>query len=217
MNQRLLMLTLTYTNTLMRPEWPKPDHKLVRSVLILKNLKTMERTKFKTLEQLYSRIIQAMHADYRFKSKTFNPARDGWIFKYDNAIRRLGCCSYRNHTISLSKKMCEQNLENWHAIHDILLHEISHAFNYYIHGYNCDNHGPKFKAIAAVLGCEASAAVKRSDSKLNFDMQGKYTYACRNCGAQHDRNRRIKKMITCGVCDTVFNPKNELILISQNF
>lgn len=35
---------------------------------------------------------------------------------------------------------------------DTLFHELAHAINFWVHGNDCDVHGPKWKAVMAQLG-----------------------------------------------------------------
>ncbi len=170
----------------------------------------MERTKFKTLEQLERRISQVMDSDYKYNGHVFNPTWNGWKFEFDRAVRRLGCCNYQKKTISLSRKMCEENLENWLGIYDILLHEISHAFNRYIHQWKADNHGPKFKAIAKTLGCHADASVSVKENNLNLNYS-KYMYICPVCKKEYRRQRKIYDS-SCSACSQHYDPKFKLIL-----
>lgn len=50
---------------------------------------------------------------------------DGWRLTIDRSKRRLGCCSYRNKTISISKYLLE--LSSDEQITDTIAHEIAHA------------------------------------------------------------------------------------------
>ncbi len=174
----------------------------------------MKRTKFKTLKQLEQEIMKAMNDDYTFAGRTFNPVKNGWRFKFDKAILRLGYCSYMNKTISLSQLMCEKNLDNWKDVRDILLHEISHAFSYKLHGRNHDTHGPKFKAIAKTLGCVPDASVKKDTSGLNLEYH-RYVYECPVCKKKYPKHRKYRVSRSCGKCDSNFNPKYILQLTTH--
>lgn len=175
----------------------------------------MERTKFKTLPQLERRIWEVMNTTYVFRGREFNPAQNGWQFKFDRAVSRLGCCNYRKRTISLSRLLCEKNLDNWMEIHDILLHEICHAFNVKVHGRQRDNHGPKFKAIAKALGCNARASISKQSTNLNLVDYYRYTYACPACGKEYPRNTKMRKPGSCSKCDLRYNSKYQLQLLSH--
>ncbi len=170
----------------------------------------MERTKFKTFTQLERKIKEAMNTDYKFNGHVFNPTWNGWSFEFNSAVRRLGYCDYRKKTISLSRKMCEANLENWPGVRDILLHEISHAFNHYVHHWKADHHGPKFKAIAKTLGCNGSINVNPDKESLNLP-PSKYVYICPVCKKEYRRERRIHDA-SCSECSAYYDPKFRLIL-----
>ena len=59
----------------------------------------------------------------------------GYTFKFDHAKRRFGCCNYTRKTISLSKHLCEANLNQLHGkITDTILHELAHAFCVQLYG-----------------------------------------------------------------------------------
>lgn len=48
-----------------------------------------------------------------------------WVFKWDHAKLRLGCCNYRKQTISLSRHHIEgQTVEQ---MQETIMHEIAHA------------------------------------------------------------------------------------------
>ena len=200
----------------MRLDEPKPATRRV-SVNPLK-LTTMKRTKFKTLEQMEREIMKTMNTTYKFAQYEFNPHKKGWRFKFDRAARRLGRADYTTQTISLSKLMCLNNLDNWPGIRDILLHEITHAFCWVIYKWAHDGHGPKFKAIAQALGCEASATVKASASSLNLDFGYRYTYICKTCNTKHQTMRKHKQRRSCAICcPNEFNPKYLIQLESVHY
>ena len=48
-----------------------------------------------------------------------------WVFRFDRAIRRFGCCNWTTRTISLSAVLTRSNTDE--QIRDTILHEIAHA------------------------------------------------------------------------------------------
>jgi predicted SprT family Zn-dependent metalloprotease len=99
---------------------------------------------FKTIKDVESYAEQLMNKEYKVKvnGKThlLTPTKLGYKFKFDNAKRRFGYCSYTDKEISLSKPLCEYNLNNFYQINDTILHEIAHALSYKIHGRRGSGH-----------------------------------------------------------------------------
>lgn len=76
----------------------------------------------------------------------------GWVFAFDGARERGGCCYGRQRVITMSKWLIslwtdEQNLQ-------VLLHEIGHAIAYTrrVYARGARPHGPEWMAIARSIG-----------------------------------------------------------------
>lgn len=126
-----------------------------------------------------------------------------WKFKFDNAIRRFGCCSWRKWEISLSRHLVKLNSEI--EVKNIILHEIAHALvDIDIH------HGFLWKQKAIEIGCSGDRCY---DSENVFAPPRKYTGTCPRCKfkVQRDRIRRT----SCGKCCNIFNPKYLLTWIKN--
>ena len=68
---------------------------------------------FKTIKEVESHAKQLMNTEYRVEANGkvhwLTPSRIGYSFKFDNAKRRFGQCSYRRKEISLSKPLATNN------------------------------------------------------------------------------------------------------------
>lgn len=116
-----------------------------------------------------------------------------WVFTFDNAKRRFGCCHVTEQKISLSKALTRLNNEE--AVKDVILHEIAHA--------KCPRgtgHGRLWKDTAKAIGCSATrcygVAVKAPPYK--------YVATCPSCNAQFFRRRKM--VCSCNACFGSFNP-----------
>jgi SprT protein len=116
-----------------------------------------------------------------------------WTFGFDRAVRRFGSCNYTKRRISLSKTLTLLNAED--VVHETLLHEIAHAL-----APRNAGHGPKWKAIAHAIGCNA----ERCYGDEVVQPQRRYVGRCPTCATTISRNRR--KKLSCAKCDRKFNP-----------
>lgn len=76
----------------------------------------------------------------------------GWVFAFDGARKRGGCCYGRRRLITMSRYLVplwtdEQNIQ-------VLLHEIAHAIAFArgVYAAGARSHGPEWKAIATSIG-----------------------------------------------------------------
>jgi SprT protein len=116
-----------------------------------------------------------------------------WTFTFDRAVRRFGNCNYTKKRISLSKTLTLLNDEL--LVHETLLHEIAHAL-----APRNAGHGPKWKAIASSIGCNA----ERCYGDEVVQPMRRYIGRCPTCATTISRNRR--KRLSCAKCDRKFNP-----------
>jgi predicted SprT family Zn-dependent metalloprotease len=122
-----------------------------------------------------------------------------WNFKFDNAKRRLGLCSYSNRTISLSKHLTLLN--ELPRVKNTILHEIAHAL------VGCNNgHNWIWRQKAIEIGCDGNrcANVKTTDLVRT---KGNYTAICTTCGTEHRRFKAPKHQCSCGECSNRFDAK----------
>lgn len=69
----------------------------------------------------------------------------GWSFRFDRSVNRLGYCNYRKKVISLSQHATLANDET--SVRNTILHEIAHALCGFLAG-----HGPTWKAKCLEIG-----------------------------------------------------------------
>lgn len=103
----------------------------------------------------------------------------GWDFKFDNAKSRLGLCSHRRRTISISRNFVLLNDEP--LINDTILHEIAHAIVGSDHG-----HDRVWKTMAKKIG---SRGTRCKDAGEVNSVKGKYAVICEKCGEIGRRHR----------------------------
>lgn len=94
--------------------------------------------------------------------------KNGWTFKFDRAVRRLGVCKYKVKQISLSEKLTAINHEE--SVFDTILHEIAHAL--LGSGYG---HSMAWKKKAQEIGCSGLRTAGKDHISLEkkwvlFDM-----------------------------------------------
>lgn len=105
-----------------------------------------------------------------------------WIFEFDRAKCRAGCCKHRSQTISLSYVYAARNTAS--EVKDTILHEIAHALAGPRHGH--DNY---WKTICRRIG----AKPVRCYSVDIVDMpKGRWKAQCNSCKKEFHRHRRPK-------------------------
>lgn len=111
---------------------------------------------------------------------------DGWTFKFDDASRRGGCCSYSDRVISLAWQYCLEATEAERK--NTVLHEIAHALVGPGH-----HHDDVWKAKAREIGCTA-------DRCHNVEFAPpRYIAECRSCKWFAKSNIRRKRSV-CRNC-----------------
>jgi len=105
----------------------------------------------------------------------------GWIFKFDNSVRRFGVCKHYRRIISLSKHLTRLNpVED---VLDTILHEIAHALVGPKHG-----HDAVWKAKCVEIGAKPI----RCYSEDIVQPKLRYTAVCGACEKEFQRQRRPK-------------------------
>ncbi len=111
-----------------------------------------------------------------------------WEFKFDNAKRRFGLCSYVRRTIQLSRELTELNVVS--EVEDTILHEIAHALS------PCRaHHGPAWKKVCREIGARPSMYW---DDEVVKAPPSKFIGTCPNCGREIKRMQR--RVLACGKC-----------------
>jgi predicted SprT family Zn-dependent metalloprotease len=114
----------------------------------------------------------------------YNLSSLGWHFKWDNALRRAGLCSYRRKVISLSRHYVALNIDNnFSDVIDTILHEIAHA----ITGPGV-HHGPKWKEVCCQIGASPDPYYDVVTVKMP---ERRYVATCGGCGGQFRRHRKL--------------------------
>ena len=122
-----------------------------------------------------------------------------WKFKFDNAASRMGYCSYRTKTISLSKHLTVLNAE--HHLRNTILHEIAHAM-----APKGSHHGHKWRKIALLIGCDG----KRCYDETVLTPQAKFKGTCPTCSHTYLKHRRADW--SCHLCSPgVYNTKHLIV------
>lgn len=112
-----------------------------------------------------------------------------WVFAYDGARRRLGCCDHRECRITMSWHFAQRNGPA--EIRDTMLHEIAHALVGRGHG-----HGPVWRAMARRVGARPERC-GRADMPA-----GRWRATCPSCERKWTRHRRPQagRRHWCGKC-----------------
>lgn len=143
----------------------------------------------------------------------------GYTFKFDYAKRRFGCCNYGTKTISLSKHLCEANLNQLHGkITDTILHELAHAFCVQVYGIRDGRgHGHNWKTIAREIGSVGKRCYSYSDFGGINKPESKYTHKCETCGTESPVHRKPTREYSCGKCSPRKFNRNFLLTLVQNY
>ena len=172
---------------------------------------------FKSIKDVESHANQLMTKEYKVdvngNTHLLTPSKLGYRFKFDNAKRRFGLCSYGNKEISLSKLLCEYNLNNFYQINDTILHEIAHALSYKIHGSKGSGHCKRWVHVAKSIGCNGKRCYNSSEVNK---IENKYSLVCDTCGGNYSRHRRPRTKCSCATCSPTYD-KRYLLRVVQNF
>ena len=127
-------------------------------------------------------------------------AERGWIFQFDRAKKRAGCCHFSKKRISLSQSFCKVAPEE--EIVNTLLHEISHALVGPGH-----NHDYTWRKKAKEIGCDGKVT-----HKIHFS-EARYLLGCiQGCWeiSRHRLNRKWLKSRRCAKCGAALGFKDSL-------
>ena len=104
-----------------------------------------------------------------------------WVFQFDRAKRRAGCCHHGRQIISLSYHYVENN--NRTDVENTILHEIAHALVGPRNGHN-----NVWKAMALKIG----ARPERCYHNNIIMPKGRYEAKCNNCQRHFHFHRKLK-------------------------
>lgn len=102
-----------------------------------------------------------------------------WLFQWDRAKRRAGCCKYRHSMITLSYYYAQHN--NDEDIKDTILHEIAHALAGPKQGHN-----NVWKTICIRIGAKP---VRCYGNHVNMP-KGQWKAKCNSCNKEFHLHRR---------------------------
>ena len=86
----------------------------------------------------------------------------GWFFKWDHAVRRLGCCKPTLRTLSLSLYFVQAQMgRNQEIIRRTILHEIAHALAWVKNGVL--GHGEAWRYWCAALGIAGEKSTSKCE------------------------------------------------------
>ncbi len=173
---------------------------------------------FKDIDEVEAHAKRLMRKEYKVEANGkvhyLTPNRIGYTFKFDNAKRRFGQCSYTNKRISLSKPLASNNLDNFFQINDTILHEIAHALSYKIHGRRGMGHCKRWVHVAKSIGCNG---IRCYNSDEVNKIEHKYTLVCDTCGGENPRHRRPRQDYSCAKCEPNKFDERYLLRVVQNF
>jgi len=115
-----------------------------------------------------------------------------WVFEWDRAKRRAGCCNYTRKRISLSYHYVIRN--EWDEVRDTILHEIAHALAGKLAG-----HGWQWKQVCTRIGARP---VRCYNSKTVDMPAARYVATCDSCSKPYHRHRRpsARRNLFCSQC-----------------
>jgi len=122
----------------------------------------------------------------------------GWVFGFDNAVRRFGKCDHNRRRISLSGALTLKNSEE--EIRNTILHEIAHAITRSMYGFhrNVESHGKEWKEVAELVGARPVACYSSDDVMA---VTPRYVGSCAHAGCHgygSAKKRRAERY--CNYC-----------------
>ena len=124
----------------------------------------------------------------------------GWVFKFDRAVRRSGCCHWDKKIITISKAL-STTAPNEEIVTNTILHEIAHALC-----SRTEGHGRAWKAKHREIGGNGNRCTTGYNySKFNTLRRNRRTFigVCPNCARETIRSRRND--IACSLCCRKYN------------
>lgn len=107
---------------------------------------------------------------------------NGWVFRFDNSVRRFGVCKFSSRVIGLSRELVKVN--GYKEVLDVILHEIAHALVGRSHGHD---DVWKMKCIEIGAKPERCYSVREGNVKA---VSLRYKAICEGCGFTHQRAKR---------------------------
>jgi len=111
-----------------------------------------------------------------------------WVFRFDSAKKRFGCCHFTKKQITLSSEIVSLNSEL--IVKETILHEIAHA----LAGPKAC-HGKEWKEIVQKIGGNPSIYY---DSSIVSCPKLAFTVYCSHC--KMTIQRKVKARLICKKC-----------------
>lgn len=106
----------------------------------------------------------------------------GWVYRFDTAVSRAGCCYFATRTIALSKHLALSSQHDMKHVKNIILHEIAHAL-----AGPAAAHGPVWRETALRIGCDGCRC-------LNMEiMPHRIVLVCVLCGHMNGLRHRVHR------------------------
>lgn len=114
-----------------------------------------------------------------------------WYLAFGTSHRRLGSTVLRTKTIRLSRPMVEIN--DWHDVRLVVLHEIAHVLTFQQYGTRVNPHGPEWRRNARKIGASPTHT-----SHVTNVPKPRYRATCPICGHEYAKSQRpVKYVYTC--------------------
>ena len=165
---------------------------------------TEEAQRAETLARLWEEFYR-LNREFFDGSLSLDEIRLSTRKQYGGYYKRIGKSAAfpeDRHLIVLSWPAYKEH--GW----DETLHTFRHEVAHIVH----PNHSRDFWALAERLGCTRRYALPPATRPHAYC---RYTYECPACQARVFRRKRLVRA-SCGRCDTAFNPRFQLRLVSRS-
>lgn len=149
----------------------------------------------------YDEKLSILVALFNELKNTYSKELKGYTLQFDNAVCRLGYCSYSNRVISISKAHIEAT--SIQQMTDTMKHEVAHAYSYYHHGIKGKGHNGLFYNACRVVGAKPLRCASVSEDEK--EITPKYVGVCPSCKFTFKAFRKSKRLTSCGKCSPTFN------------
>jgi predicted SprT family Zn-dependent metalloprotease len=160
------------------------------------NLNKIKELAIQLMSKEFDVVIKT---SFCIQTYTLSALNLGYRFEYSNTKRVFGTCNYMTQIITLSKPICEANLDKIDTqVTNTILHEIAHAFCIHIYGVlDGRGHDWKWRDIATQIGCSGDRCYTYEDVNAPTS---KYTLECKSCGNTTPKFKKPTKKQACGKC-----------------
>jgi predicted SprT family Zn-dependent metalloprotease len=143
---------------------------------------------------------------------TYSNELDGYKLDFNNRISSLGCCSYREKVIYISRVHLQAT--NLNEMVDTLKHEVAHAYSYYHNGRDGAGHNHHFYNACRVVG----ATPKRCASVTQDVVQitPKYVGICKVHNVVAKFHRFVSGKRSCNKCSNKYDERYLIDVVSYD-